>query len=58
MTPENFLERAVKCELAAQAVTSADRREFLLFAAAKWRAMADDGEMFAYMPSPPSTPSV
>jgi hypothetical protein len=55
MTPENFLERAVKCELAAQAVTSADRREFLLFAAAKWRAMADDGEMFAHMPSPPTS---
>jgi hypothetical protein len=54
MTPENFLE-PVKCELAAQAVTSADRREFLLFAAAKWRAMADDGEIFAHLPSPPTS---
>ena len=42
ITPEDYVKRAEECERLAGACIAESNREILLYAAARWRALAED----------------
>ena len=42
ITPEDYVKRAEECERLAGACIAESNREILLYAASRWRAMAED----------------
>jgi len=43
-TPQDYIDRATNCEQLADAATSPETRETLLYLASRWRALADEEE--------------
>ena len=43
-TPQDYIDRATACEALADAATSPETRETMLYLAGRWRALADEEE--------------
>jgi len=52
-TTQEYVKRAEECERLAGACTAEPNREILLYAAARWRVMAEDAAADAF-PAPPA----
>jgi hypothetical protein len=52
-TTQVYVKRAEECERLAGACTAEPNREILLYAAARWRVMAEDAAAGAF-PAPPA----
>ena len=54
-TTEDYMKRAEECVRLAGACIAESNREILLYAAARWRTMAEDAAAGAFPQAPPST---
>ena len=54
-TTQEYVKRAEECERLAGACTAEPNREILLYAAARWRGMAEDAAAGAFLASPAKT---
>jgi hypothetical protein len=52
-TTQEYVKRAEECERLAGVCTAEPNREILLYAAARWRVMAEDAAAGAF-PAPPA----
>jgi len=51
-TPQEYMTRAEECERLVGACIAESNREILLYAAARWRAMAEDAAAGAFLAPP------
>jgi hypothetical protein len=51
-TTQEYMTRAEECERLADACIAESNREILLYAAARWRAMAEDAASGAFLAPP------
>ena len=51
-TPQEYMTRAEECERLVGACIAESNREILLYAAGRWRVMAEDAEAGAFLAPP------